>query len=209
VRYSRYAGHETATISADHVNDMGDPSNPTLENSLPSGQMAADRLLPLVYDELKAVAERYMRGERSDHTLQPTALVHEAFLRLNQLENTQWASRSHFFGVAAHVMRRVLIDHARGHGAQKRGAQSLRLILEDSNHPLTNDPGVDLLDLDAALTRLAEIQPRHAQVVEMRFFGGLSVDETAALLGVSPSTIKSDWRMARAWLLVQLGKPTS
>lgn len=188
--------------------ELDDPSDSILATIFPGDRTAADRLLPLVYDELKAVAARYMQGERADHTLQPTALVHEAFLRLNQLQQTEWKSRSHFCGVAAHVMRRVLIDHARGHDAQKRGGHSLRLLLEDSNHPLANDAGVDLLDLDAALTRLSELQPRHAQVVEMRFFGGLSVEETAALLGVSGSTIKADWRMARAWLLAQLGKST-
>jgi RNA polymerase sigma-70 factor (ECF subfamily) len=187
---------------------LDDPSKSILATIFPDDRTAADRLLPLVYDELKAVAARYMQGERADHTLQPTALVHEAFLRLNQLQSIEWQSRAHFCGVAAHVMRRVLIDHARTHEAHKRGGQSLRLVLEDSNHPLANELGVDLLDLDAALTRLGEIQPRHAQVVEMRFFGGLSVDETAALLGVSASTVKADWRMARAWLLTQLGKPT-
>lgn len=158
----------------------------------------------MVYDELKAVAARYMQGERSDHTLQPTALVHEAFLRLNQLQSVEWQSRAHFCGVAAHVMRRVLIDHARGHDAQKRGGQSLRLVLEDSNHPLANELGVDLLDLDTALTRLAEIQPRHAQVVEMRFFGGLTVEETAEALKVSPETVMRDWQYAKAWLLREL-----
>ena len=187
---------------------MANPIESILATLLPADCSAADRLLPLVYDELKAVAARYMQGERSDHTLQPTALVHEAFLRINQLQSTQWKSRSHFCGVAAHIMRRVLIDHARGHDAQKRGGQSSRLVLQDSNHPLAGDPGVDLLDLDAALTRLAEFHPRHSQVVEMRFFGGLSVEETAALLNVSTSTVKTDWRMARAWLLAQLEKPT-
>ncbi len=169
-------------------------------------QHAADRLLPVIYDELRRVAGWYMSGERTGHTLEPTALVHEAFLRLRKLEHIEWNNRAHFCAVAAHIMRRILVDHARRRGAEKRGQGFTQVHLDDRLSAVVGGQDIDLLDLEEALDRLAELNPRHAQVVEMRFFAGLSVEETAAILDVSPSTVKNDWRMARAWLLMQMDK---
>jgi RNA polymerase sigma-70 factor, ECF subfamily len=160
---------------------------------------AAEQLMPLVYGELKRVARAYMRRERPDHTLQTTALVHEAYLRLVRQENARWQGRSHFFGIAAQLMRRVLIDHARGHLRQKRGGAQVTLPL---NEALAFSPehSEDLLRLDEALHRLSKLDPRQGQVVELRFFGGLSVEETAEYLKISPKTVKRDWAVAKAWL---------
>jgi RNA polymerase sigma factor (TIGR02999 family) len=158
---------------------------------------AFDQLLPLVYDELHVVAERHMRGERPEHTLQPTALVHEAFLRLAGV-NVPYEDRSHFIRAASQAMRRVLVDHARARNAAKRGG-NLRVTLDESLVP-QDDGVVDLLVLDDALSRLAAAEPRWARVVELRFFGGLEVVEVAAALGISTATAKRDWQFARAWL---------
>ena len=172
-----------------------------LEGGHPS---AAERLFPLVYDEMRALAERYFRRERSDHTLQPTALVHEAYLRLVGDATTSWRGRAHFYAVAARVMRRILINHAEAHRAAKRGGGLPLVALDESRTPAPGAPGVDLLALDEALSRLEALDERQCRVVEMRFFGGLNVDETAAALGVSERTVELDWKMARAWLLTQL-----
>jgi RNA polymerase sigma-70 factor, ECF subfamily len=162
-------------------------------------QAAAERLMPLVYDELKRLARSYMRRERKDHTLQTTALVHEAYLKLVRQQATAWECRSHFFGIAAQLMRRILIDHARGHLREKRGGTQVILPL---NEALAFSPehSEDLLRLDEALNRLSKLDPRQGQVVELRFFGGLSVEETAEYLDVSPKTVKRDWAVAKAWL---------
>ena len=162
-------------------------------------QAAAERLMPLVYDELKRLARSYMRRERKDHTLQTTALVHEAYLKLVRQQATTWACRSHFFGIAAQLMRRILIDHARGHLREKRGGIQVVLPL---NEALAFSPehSEDLLRLDEALHRLSKLDPRQGEVVELRFFGGLSVEETAEYLAVSPKTVKRDWAVAKAWL---------
>lgn len=169
------------------------------------GQQAAlEALLPLVYDELKAIAVRKLRGERRDHTLQPTALVHEAFLRMVDQTRVQWQGRAHFCAVAANMMRRILVDHARAKAAEKRGAGRRELpLLETIGLARERNP-VDIVALDDLLTELARLHERHARVVELRFFGGLNVEETAHTLGVSPATVKNDWRAARAWLLAQL-----
>ena len=167
---------------------------------------ALDTLLPLVYSELREMAHRYLSRERSDHTLQPTAVVHEAFLRLVKQRRVDWQNRSHFFGVAAQSMRRILVDHARAHGADKRGGGQTLIPLETSTRgesPRT----VDLIDLDRALTRLEKLDRTKATVVEMRFFSGLTIDETAEALGTSPSTVKRDWTLARAWLYRELTRP--
>lgn len=191
---------------------MASPDSSTLNEettfillSLTDGDRdAADRLLPLIYDEMRRIAGWYMSGERGDHTLNPTALVHEAFLRLHKMDRIEWNGRAHFCGVAAHVMRRVLVDHARRRNAQKRSAPLTSMPIPDEIATVVNDLEIDVLDLNDALEELNELNPRHVQVVEMRFFAGMSIDETAAILNVSPSTVKGDWRMARAWLLSRM-----
>lgn len=167
---------------------------------------AAERLLPLVYDELRALAGRYLRRQRRDHTLQPTALVHEAFLKLVDQTRAQWRDRAHFFAVAATAMRQILVNHALARRAAKRGGGQWRVVLEDAaaGHPATG--GLDVVALDEALKRLAAIDKRKHRIVELRFFAGLSVEEVAEVLAVSKTTVESDWRAARAWLSVQLSK---
>jgi RNA polymerase sigma factor (TIGR02999 family) len=162
-----------------------------------------DNLLPLIYDELRSLAANYLRRERSGHTLQPTALVHEAYLRLVDQTQVQWQNRAHFFGVAAQMMRRILVDHARGHNAGKRGSDFQKLSL-DENIDVSGERATDLVALDDALKALAEIDEQKSRIVELRFFGGLSVEETAEVLGVSAPTVKRQWRMAKAWLYGQV-----
>jgi RNA polymerase sigma factor (TIGR02999 family) len=164
---------------------------------------AAERLMPLVYEELKRLARTYMRGERRDHTLQTTALVHEAYLKLVRQETVHWQGRSHFFGIAGQLMRRVLVDHARGHLRQKRGGTTVVLPLDEALY-FSPEHSEELLKLDEALDRLAKIDARQGRVVELRFFAGLSVEETADSLGVSPKTVKRDWAVAKAWLHAEL-----
>jgi RNA polymerase sigma factor (TIGR02999 family) len=158
---------------------------------------AADDLLPLVYAELRSLAAKLLRNERPDHTLQPTALVHEAYLRLVDQRVDTWQNKAHFLAIAATAMRRILIDHARRRRAAKRGGA--RVTLDDDVAAETG-PSLDLLELDDALARLSALDARQGQVVELRFFGGLGVEETAAVLGVAPATVKRDWTIARAWL---------
>jgi RNA polymerase sigma-70 factor, ECF subfamily len=160
---------------------------------------AASRLIPLVYAELRRLAASYMRRERSDHTLQPTALVHEAYLKLIQQRSVDWQSRAHFFGIAAQVMRRILVDHARGHLREKRGGGQ-RPVPMDEALVFAPEQSAELLKLDQALERLTKLDPRQGKIVELRFFGGLTVEQTADLLGISPKTVKRDWSMAKAWL---------
>ena len=163
-------------------------------------------LTPLVYGELRRVAAQHMRRERPDHTLQATALVHEAFLRLTGGASPAWEDRAHFFKAAARIMRHVLVDHARARGYAKRGGGGLRISIEDGAAAvLAAERAPDLVALDEALDRLERLDPRQHQVVELRFFGGLSVEETAEALGVSAITVKRDWRSARAWLFAELG----
>jgi RNA polymerase sigma factor (TIGR02999 family) len=166
---------------------------------------AASRLMPLVYEELRALAARYMERERPGHTLQATALVNEAYLKLIDQSRVDWKGRAHFFAVAAETIRRILVDHARQHLAAKRGGSARRMTLSDATGPPEADP-IDLLDLDEGLDQLGELNERHRRAVELRFFGGLSVDETAHVLEVSPQTVGSDWRMARAWLRQHLDR---
>jgi RNA polymerase sigma factor (TIGR02999 family) len=166
---------------------------------------ALRRVAPLVYEDLRAIAAAKLRNERSGHTLQPTALVHEAYLRLSEQRRRQWKERRQFFAVASRLMRQVLVDHARARGAAKRGGAAT-LIAVTSFSQIAAPPEVfGILPLDDALTRLALLQPRLAKVVELRFFGGLDVEETAALLACSPRTVKRDWALARAWLVRELG----
>jgi RNA polymerase sigma-70 factor (ECF subfamily) len=163
---------------------------------------AAAALMPLVYDELRALAASYLRRERPDHTLQPTALVHEAFLKLVDQRRAAWKDRAHFFAVAAQALRRVLIDHARRKMAAKRVPPAGSMAIEDPGSDAA-DP-LNLLALDEALEQLAQRSARQARVVELRFFGGMSVEEAAEVLGVAAPTVKADWRVARAWLQREL-----
>ena len=166
---------------------------------------AEQRLLPAVYDELHRQAERAMRRENEAHTLQATALVNEAYLRLVDQSRVQWKNRAHFFGVAAQVMRRILVDHARSRLADKRGAGAKRLTLDDANVGAPEESGgIDVLDLHEALERLAALDETQARVVELRYFSGLNIEETAEALGVSPATVKREWSVARAWLRREL-----
>jgi len=166
-------------------------------------EAALEKLLPLVEAELRRLARIYMAKERRGHTLQTTALVNEAFVRLVDAKGFRWQDRSHFLGISARLMRRVLVDHARTRGYQKRGGGAQRVTLTDALL-ITPDPSIHLIDLDRALDRLAAVDARKAKVVELRFFGGLSVEETADVLHVSNDTIKRDWRLARMWLLREL-----
>jgi RNA polymerase sigma factor (TIGR02999 family) len=165
-------------------------------------QEALNQLLPLVYDELRRLADRYLHRERSDHTLQATALVHEAYLRLID-QRVSWANRAHFFGVAAEMMRRILIDHARSKQAAKRGSGGIKISLDDVLE-LSDERAADFIALDDALKALAEFDPQKAKVVELRFFGGLSIEETAAVMGLGTATITRQWRLAKAWLYHEL-----
>lgn len=169
---------------------------------------AADRLLPLMYKELHRLAKSQMRRERQDHTLQATALIHEAYLRLvhqDQRNDVDWQSREHFIGVAATVMRRVLVDHARAHNAAARGGGMARVELEEGV-AIAEERSTEVLQLDDALKRLEELNPRQAKVVELRYFGGLSVEQTASLLGIAPRSVKRDWALARIWLFKEMSK---
>ena len=164
---------------------------------------AASNLIPVVYDELRRLASSYMRRERVDHTLQPTALVHEAYLKLIEQRSVNWQSRAHFFGIAAQLMRRILIDHARSHTREKRGGEQKKVSL-DEVFVFSEQQADELLAVDDSVNRLEKIDPRQARVVELRFFGGLGVEEVAEVLGVSPKTVKRDWSVAKAWLYADL-----
>lgn len=165
---------------------------------------ALDQLVPLVYAELRRIAARQLRAERGNHTLQPTALVNELYLRLVDQRGVDWQNRAHFLGVAARVMRRILVDHARRHGARKRGDGIQAVPLEEaSDLPASNE--IPILALDQALARLEEVDHELARIVELRAFGGLTIEEAAHVLKVSPSTAKRDWRTAKAWLTRELG----
>ena len=177
-----------------------------LSDTVAGHEDAAVRLFPIVYDELRRLAAAALRRERADHTLQPTALVHEAFLRLVDVPESRLQDRSHFVAIAARAMRRVLVDHARGKHALKRGRSEVRIPIDDVDVASATSTEVDLVALDEALGRLATFDERQARIVELRFFGGLTVEETAALIGASPRTVKRDWHMARAWLKRELGR---
>lgn len=164
---------------------------------------AAERLMPLVYDELRRLARSYLRRERADHTLQPTALVNEAYLKLVDQTRVSWQNRSHFYGIAAQVMRRILVDHARLHAAEKRGGLQHRLSLEEVNVS-AEERAAELLAFDEALVKLSKLFPRKVLVVELRFFMGMSVEETAEVLGVSDKTVMREWESAKLWLYREL-----
>jgi RNA polymerase sigma factor (TIGR02999 family) len=160
---------------------------------------ALDKLLPVVYDELRKQAARYLRRERAGHTLQTTALIHEAYLRLVDQKNVHWQNRAQFFGLAAQLMRRILVDHARTKKRAKRGGSDIRVSLTGAKI-LAKSEDLDVVALDEALDRLAEIDEQQSKIVELRFFSGLTVEETAEVLSISPATVKRDWSMAKAWL---------
>jgi len=166
---------------------------------------ALDSLMPLVYQELRRIAQHYLSNERPDHTLQSTALVHEAYVRLTQQDLPQWQNRAHFFAVAAQLMRQILVDYARSHRASKRGGNVYKLALDEAEEqPQAFD--VDIVALDDALKSLAEMDGQQSRVVELKFFGGLSIEDTAEVLGISASTVKRDWITARAWLYRELDR---
>ena len=181
------------------------PSEPVTDLLLAWGRgddSALDRLIPLVRVELHRLARRHMRREHTGHTLQTTALVNEAYLRLVDLGRVRWQDRAHFFAMSARLMRRILVDHARSRQFVKRGGGARRIPFDEAL--VSVERNIDLVELDDALRRLADLDPRKGQVVEMRFFAGLSVEETATALGVSPVTVMRDWRVARAWLFKEL-----
>lgn len=161
---------------------------------------ALDRLMPLVYGELRRLANNYLRRERVNHTLQPTALVNEAYLKLIDQRSARWQNRAQFFGVAAQLMRRILVDHARNAKAQKRGGSDQQRLSLTNVDRVSNKPDIDLLALHEALNELAELDPQQGRIVELKFFGGLSIEETAEVLGLGHATVERDWKMARAWL---------
>jgi len=161
--------------------------------------------MPLVYEELRRLARHYLQRERDGHTLQGTALVHEAYLRMCGGNTPEWQNRAHFFGIAAHVMRQILVEHARGHGAAKRGGDACKLNLDDVPE-LAQSRDLDIVALDDALKLLANMDAQQSRVVELKFFGGLSLEDIAEVLGISVSTVKRDWTTARAWLFRELDR---
>ena len=174
-----------------------------LVNGRKGDKSALDAMTPVLYDELRRVARRLLAAERPDHTLQPTALVHEAYIRLVDQRAVDWQNRAHFLGIAATMMRRILINHAKAYKAAKREGFAEAITLDDALGVFTN-PRVDLLDLDRALTELSNLDSEQGRIVELRFFGGFSIEETAEVLGISPATVKRHWSTARIWLYQQL-----
>ena len=206
------------------MNDRRDDRVTQLLGAWAAGdQSAMAELMPLVYSELRHLAERHLRGERLNHTLQGTALVHEAYLRLINQKNASWQGRAHFIGLASQLMRRILVDHARSRLAAKRGGGATPVSLDQTGLvlagtddegagvealALASNPSVDLASIDSALRRLETLDPEQGRIVELRFFGGLSIEETAQLVGVSPATVKREWVLARAWLRRELAAET-
>ncbi len=184
----------------------GEPSRVTklLQDWSHGDRQALDELMPVVYQELKKLANSYLRAERPDHTLQPTALIHEVYLRFIGQNMPEWESRAHFFGVAARLMRQILIDHARSRSAERRGGPHQSKILLDDVPLFSQDQAAELLAFDDALRKLAELDDRKAKIIEMRSFAGMNVDETARALNVSEATIKREMRLAKAWLMREL-----
>ena len=191
------------TIAMSSTFDQSGQITQLLERWNRGDQAALDELTPLVYNELRNVADAYLRRERPDHTLQATALVNEAYLRLIGQQHSRWKGRKHFYGIAARLMRQVLVEHARKHKAEKRGGRRVTVTLEHYNE-VSSTPDVDVLAVHVALERLASFDPQQARIVELRFFGGLSIDEAAEILGVGHATVEREWAMARAWLRNEL-----
>lgn len=176
-----------------------------VERATRGDQPALDVLMPLVYDELRRLAAHYLRGERPGQTLQPTALVNEAYLRLLKDRPDRWQNRAHFCAIAAHSMRQILIERARARDALKRGGGQPRITFDEGLNAASEPPSIEVLAVDAALERLAALDPEQARIVELRYFGGLSIEETAEAMGTSPATVKRHWAVARAWLARELG----
>jgi RNA polymerase sigma-70 factor (ECF subfamily) len=199
-------GANLSTGSAGEEEHSERPGEVTLLlGKLKQGHKEAEaELIPLVYPELRRIAGCYMRGERASHTLQATALVNEAYLRLVDQTRVDWRNRAHFFGVAAHLMRRVLVDHARERLAAKRGGPRARVDLEKFEIGVTPEQSEEVLAVDEALSRLREFDPRQERIVEMRYYGGLTLEETAEALGISPRTVRREWAMAKGWLQAEL-----
>jgi RNA polymerase sigma factor (TIGR02999 family) len=168
-------------------------------------QAALEELMPLVYSELRRLAAAYLRRERPDHTLQSTALVHEAFLKLVNQREVEWRSRAHFYGIAAQMIRRILVDYARAHHAEKRGSHAVKLALDEAL-AVPENTELDLVGLNDALEQLGQMDPRQNRIVELRFFAGLSIEETAEVMQLSPATIKREWNSARAWLFREISR---
>lgn len=167
-------------------------------------QEALDAILPLIYDELHRQAANFLRKERPGHTLQTTALIHETYVKLINQREVNWQNRAHFFGIAAQAMRRILVDYAKARHREKRGGAEENLPFEETLIAVTGERSIDLVNLDEALMRLAKLDERQAKIVELRYFGGLSIEETADALNISSATVKTDWRTARAWLYQQI-----
>ena len=193
------------TDPSDLSNLNNDDPTQLLAESINGSEISTEKLLALVYDELREIAQRHLVKENVGHSLQPTALVHEAFIKLIDQRNTNWQNTAHFRAIASRIMRRILVDHARAKYAKKRGGDFNRVSI--SSNPLSGSPGenpYEIVALDDLLVRLNELNERHARIVELRVFGGMSIDETSEALGVSPATVKNDWRAARAWLLQEM-----
>jgi len=201
------AGRHTLAVEARVLESSRSEVTELLQQWSDGHKDAIDRLLPQIYAELRRLASSYLRRERHDHTLQATALVHEAFIKLIDQRAVRWQNRAHFFGIAAQAMRRILVDHARARAAGKRG-DGERPISLDEALVLTHMPNVDLLALDQVLSRLAALDPQQSRVVELRFFGGLTMDETAEVMNISPATVGREWTLARAWLYAELRRST-
>lgn len=165
-----------------------------------------DELMPLVYNELRRQASRYLRGERPGHTLQTTALIHEAYLKLVDQRDVNWKNRAHFYGIAAQAMKRILVDHAKSRHREKRGGAVENLALDEARFAISGQKDVDLIAVDEALTRLAEFDPKQASIVELKFFGGFSIEEIAEAMQISPATVKREWTSAKAWLRLEMTK---
>ena len=188
---------------------MASQTTPAIDPNCPlSNSATRDELIAVAYNELRRLAAKYLRDERPDHTLQPTALVHEAYMRIVRQEDVEWQSEEHFIAVAALMMRRILTNHAKSHKRQKRWGGVYRIALSEAES-FVSDAGIDLLELDEALEKLASDHAQECRIVELRFFGGLSIAETATVLNVSESTIERDWKFARTWLLRELRKAKS
>ncbi len=188
------------------LNESGTGNITNLLLDLTNGNReVVDDLLPLIYGELRRLAANYLRRERSDHTLQPTALVLEAYLRLVDQTQVKWQNRAHFFGMAAQMMRRILVDHARAYKAEKRGSEYQKLSLDENNDRAV-ERSSELIALDDALNELSAVDEMKSRIIELRYFGGLTVEETAEVLGVTPVTINRHWRMAKAWLFGKMKK---
>lgn len=188
---------------ARRVYEMADNISQLLLRWSEGDQDAINQLMPLVYNELRGIARGYLRRESNDITLQPTALVNEVYLRLSGQQNVNWESRAQFFGLASKLMRNILVDHARARLASKRGGGQFKVSLADADR-IGNQPDVDMIILDDALNSLAATKPEHSRIVELRYFGGLTIEETAKVMGISPATVERSWTFARAWLRRQI-----